>query len=71
MKRTITKKDHINLWNHVESEGFGYYMLHYGPDLKTIAKLGFDKDELEKACKLLHKVERAIYEAEEFEVEDE
>lgn len=64
MSKKITKKEHANLYSNVENEGFGYYMFQYGPDIKTICKLGFDEKELKAAIKLLSSVEEEIYKGE-------
>lgn len=69
-KNQLSQKDHGDLWSKVCSEGFGYYMLHYGPDLKSIEKLGFNKKEVETAIKLFREIENEIGKGEEFASED-
>lgn len=58
----LSKIKHNELANKVEYEGFWYYMTEYGPDLKSISKLGFSKDDVEDAIELLSRVEMAIIE---------
>lgn len=59
-----------DLWAKVDSEGFGYYMLHYGPDLNLIASLGFNKEEVEKAIKLFKAIEQKIDTCEQYAGEE-
>lgn len=66
----LSKKKHAELWAHVDNEGFGYYMLHYGPDLKAIEALGFPQDQVKAAIELFEKIEAKINEAEEFAEEE-
>jgi hypothetical protein len=61
--KTLSTTEHINLWHKVESEGFAYYMLDYGPDLKAIEKLGFNIKEVKDAINLFAKIESKIDEA--------
>lgn len=59
-KKNVTDNEKVNLWQSVNSEGFGYYMLQYGPDLNLIERLGYSRDELDKAITLFSKIEREI-----------
>jgi hypothetical protein len=65
-----TKKELADLWCKVDSEGFGYYMLQYGPDWKLIERMGFDVDKLKAACDELRKLDNAISDLEELVGED-
>ena len=65
-KKKPSKKDLAQLWCSVENEGFGYYMLQYGPDLDLIERMGFDRKELEAAIKLMSAVEEAIDDCEQY-----
>ncbi len=63
----LSRKKHVELWVHVENEGFGYYMLYYGPDMEALVKLGFNAKKIEEAIKLFKNIEAKINEAQEFE----
>lgn len=65
-KSKLSKKECAALYYKVESEGFGYYLFDYGPDIEVISKLGFDKEKVIEAIKLLRQVQEKIYEAEEY-----
>lgn len=69
--KPLTKQEWGDLFAKVDSEGFGYYMLSYGPDLESIERLGFDRKAVEAACDLLGRVETKIMEGEEFAYGDE
>lgn len=71
--KVITKQEHFDLWSKVDNEGFGYYMMYYGPDFELIEKLGFNKVEVEKAIELFKSIEDKIQEGESYydEVEGE
>lgn len=62
----LSRKKHAELFLNMDSEGFGYYMLHYGPDIQAICKLGFLKDDVENAIKLFIRIEEAICEGEKY-----
>lgn len=66
MAKKLSKKAHGDLWATVDNEGFGYYMLDYGPDLKAIEKLGFNRQELQKAIEMFKNIRSKINEGEEF-----
>jgi len=55
-----------DLWCRIDNEGFGYYMLHYSPNLDLIANLGFNKEELQKAIRLFKTIETKINECEKY-----
>ena len=59
--KKLSKRERADLWYAVDNEGFGYYMLHYGPDLNAIERLGFDLKEVEAAIEVFRKVETAIH----------
>lgn len=46
----------------VESEGFGYYMLQYGPDLDLIERMGYNRKQIEDAIALFEKLDNEIQE---------
>ncbi len=56
------KQDLEDLACKIDMEGFGYYMMEYGPNLDLIEKLGFDKQEVQKAIDLFIKIEAQIME---------
>jgi hypothetical protein len=61
-----TDKELYELWVQAcENEGFGYYMLDYGPDLDLIEKIGFDREEIEAAIHLFRKLQEKIMSFEE------
>lgn len=60
-KKTITHEEHEELYFKVDNEGFEYYMLHYGPDIDLICKLGFEKEKVLECLELLRDIESAIY----------
>lgn len=60
------KKQLADLYQNVDSEGFGYYMLDYGPDLKTIELLGFSKDLLKSTLDTMSKIQEAINDCERY-----
>lgn len=60
-----TKRELADLWCKVDNEGFGYYMLYYGPDWELIGRMGFDVEVLKKACDELRKLGSAISDLEE------
>lgn len=64
--KPITKKEHEDLAAKVENEGFGYYMLDYGPDLTLIERMGFDRKKLDEALVLLGQVKDAIDDCEQY-----
>lgn len=64
--KPLTKKERGELYCKVDSEGFGYYMLQYGPDLEAIERLGYDRKEVEKAIELLSAIETSIMAGEEY-----
>lgn len=64
--KKVSNKELAELWVKVDSEGFGYYMMHYGPDMDLIERLGFDKSEVQAAIDLFEKIEEKINEGEEF-----
>lgn len=68
--KPVTDKERVNLWNVVENEGFGYYMLYYGPDLKLIERMGFNRKEVKAAIKLFSAIQMEIRKAEKLEVDD-
>ena len=55
-----TKSELTDLLDKVQNEGFGYYILDYGPDLSLLSRMGFDKKELTHAITLLREVQNAI-----------
>lgn len=61
-----TKKELADLWYKVDSEGFGYYMLDYGPDWDLIGRIGFDVEKVKSACALLEELQAKIDSFEEF-----
>jgi hypothetical protein len=63
--KKLTHRELIDLWAQVENEGFGYYMMYYGPDLNAIEKLGFDRLAVIQAIKLFKDIEKEINKAEE------
>jgi hypothetical protein len=63
--KKVTKKEKVQLFGMVDNEGFGYYMLDYGPDLKLLERLGFNRNEVEKAIKLLSDIQELIVSFEE------
>jgi len=63
--RKLTKQEQIDLWSKVDAEGFGYYMLDYGPDLGLIERMGYNKQEVEKAIKLFSAIQYDIMSFEE------
>lgn len=65
-KKPLSKKEHIQLFHKVENEGFDYYMMHYGPDLEAIERLGFDSFKVEEAIELLKDIQEQINVAEQF-----
>lgn len=65
-KKPLSKKELADLWCKVDSEGFGYYMLFYGPDLDAIERLGFNRSEVESAIKILKDISEKISEGEEY-----
>lgn len=65
-KKQLSKREHFELWAKVDSEGFGYYMFDYGPDLDAIERLGFDRKELEAAISLLSRVQDKVMEGDSF-----
>lgn len=64
--KKLTRKEHGELFAKVDSEGFGYYMLQYGPDIDAIERLGFDRKEVERAIEVLSAVENEIMKGEEY-----
>jgi len=66
----ITKKEHYKLFCKVDSEGFGYYMLHYGADLNKIEQLGFNREDVKNAIKLFKQLEEKIYQGEQYWKDD-
>lgn len=62
MKNKLSKQEHADLADKVDVEGFGYYMLSYGPDLDAIERLGFDRKKVEDAIELMNEIEIAINE---------
>lgn len=64
--KPLSKQEHAELWSKVDSEGFGYYMLQYGPDMDAIERLGFNRKEVEIAINTLSRVEEEIMRGEEF-----
>lgn len=69
--RKPSKKELADLWCHVDNEGFGYYMLQYGPDLALIERMGFDRKQVEAAIKLFSAIEDKIMEGEQYVDEEE
>lgn len=69
--KKLTKQEKLDLYHKVDNEGFGYYMFSYGPDLKLMERMGYDKKELEAAIKLLSSVEEDIMSFEESADEEE
>lgn len=64
--KPLSKKELGELFSKVDSEGFGYYMIDYGPDLEALERLGFNKSEVEKAIKLMSEIQDKIMEGEEY-----
>ena len=58
----MNEEERMELASIVDNEGFGYYMLHHGPDLQAIESLGFDRAKVEEAISLLREIEDAIME---------
>ena len=65
--KKLSKKEHRDLFDRVDQEGFAYYMLHYGPDLDAIERLGFNKEEVEAAIKLFDAIEEKINEGQDLD----
>jgi len=65
-----TKAELIDIWYRVESEGFGYYMMYYGPDLELLERMGFDKQKIKEAIKLFAEIKEKISEGEKLAEED-
>lgn len=65
-KNTLSKKDHYDLACKADNEGVSYYLMHYGPDMEAIEKLGFKKEEVDAAIKLFSELENAIMEGLDF-----
>lgn len=64
--KPLTKKEHYDLFCKVDSEGFDYYLMYYGPDLDLIERLGFDRDRLLEVVDFLRVLKREINVAESF-----
>lgn len=69
--KPLTNKEYYQLAQKVDSEGFGYYMFHYGPDMKVIERLGFDIKKVEEAIEVLAELEEKIFKGLEVDLTDE
>lgn len=65
--KPLSDREKLDLWGAVDWEGFGYYMLHYGPDMDAIERMGFDRKKVEEACLLLKEIETEIMSYEEID----
>lgn len=59
-KNNLTDQEKRQIWAHVDNEGFGYYMMHWGPDLNAIERMGFNRKKVEAAIKLFEEIESEI-----------
>lgn len=66
-----TNEELKDLWYAVEGEGFGYYMLDYGPDLDLIERMGYNREELDAALALLGQLQDEIRDIEMMIVDEE
>lgn len=69
-KKKPTKQELADLWCKVDNEGFGYYMLQYGPDLDLLERMGFDSKKIKEAIETFSEIEQAIMCCEKFVSEE-
>ena len=62
--KKLSDKEHYELFQKVDNEGFDYYMLYYGPELDLIERLGFDKKEVKNAINIFKKIHSEILKGE-------